>query len=154
MRALSDMKGGNADNGKLVFRRNCIACHRVFNEGENYGPQMDGDTDGKGPVGKRLTAYKIVESIIDPNAEVDKKYLTVQIITTAGKTVIGLVVSDTSKQPDGALVLFDGKQKVTIPTAEIDERKDLKQSSMPEGLAAVMSPTEFLDVVAFLKSLK
>ena len=72
IQALSDMRGGNADNGKLVFRRNCTACHKVCNEGADYGPQMD----GKEPVGKRLTKYKIVESIIDPNAEVDKKYLS------------------------------------------------------------------------------
>jgi putative heme-binding domain-containing protein len=150
MQALADMKGGNADNGKAVFRRNCTACHRVFNEGAEFGPQMDGNPDGKGPVGKRLSKLKIVESIIDPNAEVDPKYLTTAILTTDGITVTGLLVSETKDE----VVIFDGKQKKTIKTDEIDQRKTLKQSSMPEGLAGAMSPVEFLDLIAFLATLK
>jgi putative heme-binding domain-containing protein len=150
MQALADMRGGNVENGRVVFRRNCIACHRVGNEGENFGPQMDGNPDGKGPVGKRLTKFKIVESVIDPNAEVDEKYLTTKIDTADGKTVSGLVVSDTKD----VVVIFDGKEKKTIKKDDIESRKTVKQSSMPEGLAAAMSPVEFLDVVAFLASLK
>ncbi|OWK35143.1 hypothetical protein FRUB_09985 [Fimbriiglobus ruber] len=146
MSALADMKGGNAENGKLVFRRNCTACHQVFGEGAAYGPQMD----GKEPVGKRLTRFKIVESIIDPNADVDAKYLSTKIDTADGKSITGLLVSETKTE----VVIFDGKDKRTIKVADIDSRKTLKQSSMPEGLAGTMAPVEFLDVVAFLSSLK
>ncbi len=146
IQALSDMRGGNADNGRVVFRRNCTACHKVYNEGADYGPQMD----GKEPVAKRLTKYKIVESIIDPNAEVDKKYLSTAISTVDGKTVTGLLVEETPER----VVIFDGKEKRTIKTADIEERKQLKQSSMPEGLAATMSPVEFLDLITFLSHLR
>ena len=146
IQALSDMRGGNAENGKAVFRRNCIACHKVFNEGAEYGPQMD----GKEPVGRRLTKYKIVESIIEPNAEVDKKYLSTAIATADGKTVTGLLVDENKDR----VVIFDGKEKREIKTADIEERSTLKQSSMPEGLAATMAPVEFLDLVAFLSGLR
>ena len=149
MQALSDMQGGNAENGKLVFRRNCIACHRVLNEGEEYGPQMD--AKGKDPgVGKRLSKFKIVESIIDPNEDVDPKYVSTQIVDANGKTTVGLVVSRTKDD----VVIFDGKEKVTIKVEDIELEKQSKQSSMPEGLAGTISPQEFLDVVAFLASLK
>ncbi|HEY1186126.1 MAG TPA: PVC-type heme-binding CxxCH protein, partial [Gemmata sp.] len=150
MQALADMKGGSVENGKAVFRRNCMACHQVFGEGQNYGPQMDGNPDGKGPVGKRLSRIKLVESIIDPNADVDPKFASTRIVTADEKTITGLLVSETKE----AVVLFDGKDKKTIKVADIAERKTLKQSSMPEGLAATMSPVEFLDVIAFLGSLK
>ncbi len=150
IQALSDIPGGNAENGKAVFRRTCMICHSVGGEGQNYGPQMDGNVDGKGPVGKRLTRYKIVESIIDPNAEVDAKYLSTKIETLDGKAVIGLLVSETKDE----LVIFDGKEKKTIPVKQIDVRSTLKQSSMPDGLAGTISASEFLDVVAFLASLK
>jgi putative heme-binding domain-containing protein len=146
MTALADMKGGSVDGGRQVFRRTCIACHQVGNEGENYGPQMD----GKEPVGKRLTRYKLVESIIDPNADVDVKYLSTQVFTLDGKSVTGLLVSETKTE----VVIFDGKSKRTIKVADIDSRKQLKQSSMPEGLAGTISPSEFLDLIAFLSSLK
>ena len=131
------MRGGNVENGRTVFRRNCIACHKLSNEGADYGPQMD----GKEPVGKRLTKYKIVESIIDPNAEVDPKYLSTALATLDGKTVTGLLLSETKDH----VIIFDGKEKKEIKTADIEERTTLKQSSMPEGLAATMAPVEFLD---------
>ena len=47
--------GGNAANGRKVFVQHCTACHKVGGEGQDYGPVMDQDVDGKGPVGKRLT---------------------------------------------------------------------------------------------------
>ncbi|MBL8825541.1 MAG: HEAT repeat domain-containing protein, partial [Planctomycetaceae bacterium] len=143
MQALADMKGGNAESGKQIFRRSCIACHKVFGEGADFGPDML-------KVGTRLKKFKIVESIIDPNAEVDKKYLSTQILTSAGKIITGLLVSENDRE----VVIFDGKEKKTIAVSDIEERQKLKQSSMPEGLAGTLSPVEFLDVIAFLESLK
>ncbi|MEY4790200.1 MAG: hypothetical protein RLZ61_2418 [Planctomycetota bacterium] len=143
MQALADMKGGDAANGKEVFRRGCLACHKVFNEGQDFGPDMM-------KVGMRLTKYKLVESIIDPNADVDKKYLSTLISTSSGKIVTGLLVSENKDE----VVIFDGKVKRVIKVADIEERKTLKQSSMPEGLAGTISPAEFLDVIAFLATLK
>jgi hypothetical protein len=58
-----------------------------------------------------------------------------------------------SESPE-EVVIFDGKEQKRIAVSEIDERMKLKQSSMPEGLAATLSPNEFLDVIAFLKSMK
>jgi hypothetical protein len=51
-------------------------------------------------------------------------------------------------------VIFDGKEQKRIAVSEIDERMKLKQSSMPEGLAATLSPNELLDVVEFMRTLK
>ena len=143
MQALADMKGGNAKNGKAVFLRTCVACHKVGNEGQDYGPNME-------KVATRLKKFKIVESVIDPNAEIDQKYLSTKIDTADGKTITGLVVSETPQ----AVVIFDGKEKRTVPKADIDARMALKQSSMPEGLAGTIAPVEFLDLIAFLGSLK
>jgi putative heme-binding domain-containing protein len=148
--ALSDIRGGNAENGKTVFRRSCTACHKVYGEGADFGPQMDGNPDNKGPVGKRLTKFKILESIIDPNAEIDPKYLSTQIVTDDGRIITGLIISETKDE----VVIFDGKEKRTIAVSSIEDRNKLKQSSMPEGLAATLAPVELLDLLAFLSSLK
>ena len=143
MQALADMKGGGVDNGKAVFRRVCVACHKVYGEGADLGPDMNG-------VGKRLNSYKLVESIIDPNADIADQYLSTSVLTSDGRSIVGLLVSET---PD-ELVIFDGKEKKAVKVADVDERTKLRQSSMPEGLAATLSPNEFLDVIEFLKSLK
>lgn len=143
MTALADVKGGNAENGKAVFRRGCVACHKVYNEGADFGPDMM-------KVGTRLTRFKLIESIIDPNAEIDPKYQSTSILTSDGQVITGLLVSET----DEAVVIFDGKEKRTIATDDIEQQQKLKQSSMPEGLAATISPSEFLDLIEFLSSLK
>ena len=86
----------------------------------------------------------------DPNAEVDKKYLSTRIDTFDGKTVVGLVISETKDE----VVIFDGKEKKTVKTDNIDQRQTLKQSSMPEGQAETMSAAEFLDLIEYLATLK
>jgi len=143
MTAIADMKG-NPTNGRAVFARNCTACHRMGNgEGKDYGPNMN-------EVGKRLTRVKIIESILEPNAELDPKYASTLVETVNGRTIVGLLVSENKNE----LEIFDGKEKKVIPVAQIENRKVLKQSSMPEGQAATMSPSEFLDLVEYLSSLK
>ncbi|MEX0669982.1 MAG: PVC-type heme-binding CxxCH protein [Pirellulales bacterium] len=143
MQALADIKGGSIDNGKAVFRRVCVACHKIYNEGADFGPNMMG-------VGTRLSSYKLVESIINPNADVAEKYLSTSVLTQDGRSIVGLLVSETPEE----VVIFDGKEQKKIAVADIDERTQLRQSSMPEGLAATLSPNEFLDVITFLKRLK
>jgi putative heme-binding domain-containing protein len=144
MQALADMRG-NPTNGRQVFLRNCTACHRVGNgEGQEYGPNL-------AEVATRLkTRLKLVESIIDPNAEVDEKYLSTRIDTLGGLTITGLLVSENDKE----VVIFDGTEKKVIAKDDIDRRTTLKQSSMPEGLAGSISPAEFLDLIEYLATLR
>jgi putative heme-binding domain-containing protein len=143
LQILGRLPGGDPGNGQLVFKRVCAACHKAAADGATLGPALAG-------VGTRLKPAKIVESIVDPNAEVAEQYLSTSVLTADGRSILGLVVSET---PD-ELVIFDGKERRTIAVAEIDERTKLRQSSMPDGLAATLAPHELLDVVAFLKSLK
>jgi putative heme-binding domain-containing protein len=143
MQAIAFMQGGDPKNGRLVFERVCINCHKIGEKGADFGPELT-------HVRKKLAPVKLLESILDPNAEVDPKYLSTLIVTDEGKSFTGLLVSENEKE----LVLFDGKEKKTIPLDTIDERVQLKQSSMPDGLATTLSPPELLDVVEYLKSLK
>ena len=144
MTALAGLEG-NPTRGRAVFQRSCVACHKVGNgEGEEYGPNLD-------KVATRLKGnYKIVESIIEPNAEIDEKYLSTKIDTLDGKSILGLVVGEDDK----SVVIFDGKEKRTIAKDDIDVRTKLKQSSMPEGQAGAMAPGEFVDLISYLGNLK
>ena len=120
----------------------CASCHRAGSDGFALGPDfVTVKTAGK---------EKLLSSLIDPNAEVDKKYLSTRIATADGKIFSGLVISDTPKE----VVLFDGKEKRVIKVADIEARELLKQSSMPEGLAGTMAPVEFLDLMEYIASLK
>jgi putative heme-binding domain-containing protein len=143
-KAMAQLAGlrGNPSRGREVFVRNCTACHRVGNgEGQEYGPNLAGVMTRQ-----KDQRYKLVESVIDPNAEVDAKYLSTRIETADGVTVTGLVVAEDGKR----VTIFDGKDKKTIPLADVERRTVLKQSSMPEGLAGAMAPAEFLDLIEYL----
>lgn len=135
---------GNADNGKAVFRRICIACHKWGGEGIEYGPAIDG-------LAKRMKREDIVESILEPNAMVAPQFVTTTIETKSGATLVGFVAEETPVAIT-LKVAGGGTQRVTL--AEIKKREIQKVSSMPEGLANAMSPEEFLDLLEFLSPAK
>jgi len=135
---------GVADNGKAVFRRICVACHKFGSEGIEYGPQMDG-------VATRLKREDIIESVLDPNAKIAPGFLTTNVETNSGGTSSGFVIGET---PETLTLRIAGGLKQEIKVADIKKRENIKQSSMPEGLANGMSPGEFLDLIEFLSSLK
>lgn len=139
MTALTGLKG-DVNRGREVFVRNCTACHKVGNgDGREFGPNLAG-------VAKRMEKFKIVQSIIDPNAEVAEKYRSTLIVTTDGQPVAGLVVGENDKEVE----IFDGKATRKIAKDEIDERKIQQQSSMPEGAAGTLAPSEFVDLLEYL----
>lgn len=135
---------GNADQGKAVARRICVACHKVFNEGVAYGPDFAG-------VGTRLKRDEIIESILEPNAKISSGYATTNLETTAGEAITGFIAGETA---DVLSFKMPGGLVREIKKSDLKKRETLNQSSMPEGLAATMSPQEFLDLVEFLVSLK
>jgi putative heme-binding domain-containing protein len=131
---------GNVDNGQAVFRRVCAACHKIGDVGFNFGPDL-------GDVGKRLSRREIHESILEPSKKVDPKFVATTIVTTDGKTQLGLVI----EKNDNAVTFVgaDGK-KMVLPHDEIEEMTETKQSSMPENLASTLAPAEYLDIVEYL----
>lgn len=139
MTALADLTG-DVNRGREVFVRNCTACHKVGNgEGREFGPNLAG-------VAKRMNKFKIVQSVIDPNAEVAEKYRSTLIVTNDGMPTAGLVVAEN----DTEVELFDGKALRRIAKADIEERVTQQQSSMPEGAAATVAPSEFIDLMEYL----
>ena len=139
MTALAGLQG-DTNRGREVFVRNCTACHKVGNgEGREFGPNLAG-------VAKRMNIVKIVQSVVDPNADVAEKYRSTLIVTTDGMPTAGLVVSEN----DTEVELFDGKAVRKIAKADIEERVTQQQSSMPEGAASTVAPSEFIDLLEYL----
>jgi putative heme-binding domain-containing protein len=141
MTALTEIKG-DVNRGREVFVRNCTACHKVGNgDGREFGPNLAG-------VAKRMTRVKVIESIVDPNAEVAEKYRSTAILTDDGTVITGLLVAES----DDAVEIFDGKETRKIKKDEIEERKVQQQSSMPEGAASTVAPSEFVDLIEYLSA--
>ena len=153
--ALDKLKG-DKDEGYAVFKRSaCIGCHKVKNEGIEYGPDLT--LVGSKPEFVKNIGQYLIESVIDPSAKMDAKYVTTNVKTTDGQLYSGFIVADDAKSLTIKVAVNGGKEPpkdIVIPKTDIKDKKTTKVSSMPEGLAGTMSAGEFLDVIEFLKSLK
>ncbi|TWT52727.1 Cytochrome c [Rubripirellula amarantea] len=131
---------GDRDVGKTVFTRVCAACHQHGELGKKFGPQLSG-------LGDRMSKEEIIRSIVWPNESIAKGYETIMVLDFDGVATNGFILSEDDDQI--TLGIADGKQK-TILKDDIEIRKDMNASSMPEGLTETIAPKEFLDLLAFL----
>ena len=142
-RALNELVsagGGNRGNGAKVFERTCAACHLHGKLGKEFGPKL---TD----VSERLNKEQIIRSIVWPNEEISKGYETVMVLTYDGQPFNGFVLHEDDQFL--TLGVANGKTE-KIDKEEIEIRKPMNASSMPEGLLQTIAPSEFLDLIEFL----
>ncbi len=133
--------GGNVATGAKVFERTCSACHLHGTVGKVFGPTL---TD----IGARMTREHLIRSIVWPNEEIAKGFETVSLITYDGVVINGFVLAEDTDSI--TLGIANGKTE-KIDKEEIEIRKEMKASSMPEALLETIAPGEFLDLMAFLQ---
>ncbi len=144
MRQLAEIQGGRADQGAIVYSRVCSACHMIGDVGKDFGPKLD-------DVGGRYTKQDIVKHILWPNEAIAKGYETVQVLTLDGQVFNGFILKETEESLSLGVATSDGKgREQVIAKDDIEVRKEMKASSMPEGLAKTISPGEFLDLLEYL----
>ena len=131
---------GNRKNGSAVFKRVCANCHQNGDLGVKFGPDLTG-------LGDRMNKDHIIRSILWPNEEISKGYETIMVADSDGVVTSGFILEETDEKV--VLGIADGKKKEVLKD-DIEERKDMKASSMPEGLTETISPGEFVDLLAFL----
>jgi putative heme-binding domain-containing protein len=139
---------GDAGRGKAVFTdpqgAGCIRCHQVAGQGGVVGPDLS-------DIGGKLDREHLIESVLQPSRQIVEGYRPTLLATTDGRVLTGLVQRET----DDELTLVDAAiQTHVIRKAEIDERKYADISLMPDGLAAVLSPTQLDDLITYLEGLR
>ncbi|MGD9854400.1 MAG: PVC-type heme-binding CxxCH protein [Planctomycetaceae bacterium] len=129
----------NVAHGAEVFRKTCAVCHRLENQGEKVGPELDG-------IGQR-GVDRLLEDVLDPNRTVDKSFRATVVLTENGQVFTGLALGEEGR----VLILADqlGKQQ-RIPLAEIEERRLIEGSAMPANVDELLKPDDFNDLLAFL----
>ncbi len=148
IRSLARIGGGDANRGQVVFSRVCAACHRVGDVGKDFGPRFD-------MIGLQYSKEELIKHTLWPNESIAKGYETVQVLTIDGDLINGFILKETDQQLILGVATPDGKGKeMAIEKEDIELRKEMKASSMPEGLAKTIAPIEFLDLMEYLKSLE
>jgi putative membrane-bound dehydrogenase-like protein len=157
---------GDAAAGERVFFHprgpQCFVCHCVNGRGGEVGPDLS-------TIAAAMNREKIVESILEPSKEIAPAYTNWQVLTVNGQQFDGRILSEdppgtfsfvdpaTGKETiiPAALTLIDAKGLTRrIPLVDIQERRALKLSIMPENLHAVLTRQEFRDLVTYLGGLK
>jgi putative membrane-bound dehydrogenase-like protein len=140
--------GLNANNtaedyagGEQVFRQVCAQCHRLNDLGNDVGPPLKQLAD-KSP-------QQLLEAILDPNREIDPKYMSYTVLDEDDRVLTGIIQDETS----GQIVLKSpGGEIHTLARQAISELKSSGVSLMPVGLEASISAEQMRQLIQFLKS--
>lgn len=123
---------------------NCASCHQAGGIGNNHAPDL---TD----IGSRTDAKALIESILNPSADIVEGFAAHAVATKSGDAYSGVILNETGRSVTMALM---GGATVEIPRSEIESREGLPISAMPAGFGAMLRSEQLADLVAYLLSLK
>lgn len=133
--------GGNWENGRRLFEKNCAVCHQLFGKGNKIGPDLTGTT--------RKDRAALLANIVDPNAVIRRDYLNSVIVTASGRVLTGLI----TKRDGGSLTIADSKGKLTtLSQSDVEEIRTSPISLMPEQMLEKLKPQELRDLFQYLQS--
>ncbi|HMO36590.1 MAG TPA: hypothetical protein PKA06_11155, partial [Gemmatales bacterium] len=104
------------------------------------GPDLQGALTNK-------TATLRLQDILDPNREVDPRYISYVLVTKNGRTVTGILRDESAAGI--TLQRAEGVEE-TILRTEVEEMTSSNKSLMPENLEEQLKPQDLVDVIAYL----
>jgi putative membrane-bound dehydrogenase-like protein len=138
---------GRADAaaGERVFHHpkgpGCFRCHQVDGRGGRVGPDLSRLSRG-------MDRRRLVQSILQPSAEIAPQFVAWSVARMDGTIFTGILLVESQ---DGTQTYADAQGRpIVVPSSEIENRKPLATSIMPDNVATSLSIQEFRDLVAFL----
>src|SRR5262249_32506526 len=122
-------------HGRQLFAKMCASCHTLFDAGANIGPELTGS--------QRANPEYVLTKVLDPNAVVTNAYRVTLLVTKSGRTITGIIKEENGK----TLAVQTANELVRLPKTDVEERTQLPQSMMPEGLLNDRSDAEIRDLL-------
>lgn len=135
------LKKGDLAQGKALFTATCGACHKLFGEGQNVGPDITGSNRGD--------LNYLLENVLDPNAVIGKAYQLNLFTMKDGRVLSGVIKDESAAVVKIAMM---GGVEFSLPQADIAKREVSKLSTMPEGLFDALTPEQVIHLVKYLQS--
>jgi putative membrane-bound dehydrogenase-like protein len=143
-RLLERQQRGDPLLGRLVFRSQvCSRCHRSGGQAELSGPPLDG-------VAATNTVEYLIDSILYPSKTIKTGFMLELIVTQDGRMLVGGVARD----GDELVVTSPTGTTDRVALENVEQRRQMNRSLMPESLDLTMSEPELLDLVAYLATLR
>ena len=130
---------GDAEQGRIIFRRECQSCHQLRGEGHAVGPNL--------ATILHRTPDELLTHILDPNREIAPNFLEYTIVLNQGRVLTGLIADETATTI--TLRRAENNQEVVL-RQEIEEISSSGKSLMPEGLEQKISVMEMRDLLGYL----
>ena len=121
----------------------CYMCHRVAGEGNDVGPDLTG-------FGRAQTSQVIIQSILDPSADISQGFGANELVTTNGVHIEGLILS----YGNPVVIRSAGGLTQLVPASRIASRKPLGRSLMWTPQVLDLKAQDVADITAYLKSLR
>ncbi len=134
---------GDRWRGRQIYRRKellCATCHRIEGIGGLLGPNLT-------TVGSYMTPNSILESILNPNADIKQNYETLLITLNHGEVISGLLHRKTN---NATLIRRPNGDIQEIPAEEIAKTDVSSVSLMPAGLTNHLHKDELKDLLSYL----
>jgi putative heme-binding domain-containing protein len=135
---------GDPVRGKAAFdgKGRCQTCHGAGGAGSRTAPSL-------ADVGAVRTPVEIERAIVDPSAELHPDFRVVRAVTTAGETVTGRLLNQTTF----SIQLLDSNERLRgLQMSELRESAILTTSPMPAA-KGTLSAADVADLVAYLSTL-
>ena len=134
------LSAGRASQGRAIFKRMCIKCHKLFDEGGTIGPNLTGS-------GRKKLDYAL-SNLVDPSGEIDPAYRLTTVLTDDGRALSGFMVKHTEQ----FVLLRTQEATVRLEMKNIDEIATSDVSMMPEGILRQLGNDEIRDLLVYLAS--
>lgn len=130
---------GSYQSGRGIYAKHCMACHLLDGAGHNVGPDLAALTN--------RTPESMFVAILDPNRDIDSRYLNFIALTNDGHLLSGLMAEETAVSV--TLKEREGKTHVLL-RRDLEALRSGRLSVMPEGIEKDLSHQDLADLIAYL----
>jgi putative heme-binding domain-containing protein len=131
---------GDPAQGRLVFEKNCAACHQFGGVGHAVGPNL-------APLANR-GSESLLFNILVPNGEVDPRFLEYVVLTADGQVITGMLAGETST---AVTLRGPNDQSTTVLRVDIDDIRNSGKSLMPDGFERIIDRWAMVNLLAYLQ---
>jgi putative membrane-bound dehydrogenase-like protein len=130
----------DSEAGRAVFKKHCANCHRLDRDGFAVGPDLFGV--------RNQPKEALLLHILIPEFEITRGFSAYVVETKDGRTLTGLVASDTENSITLRQAL--GKEE-TVLREDIERLESSKLSLMPQEIEKAMTRQDLADLLSYLK---